>query len=1066
MLQNADLTLNGTRGIIQFTRMALTGFTSPGPFGIGGDHIYDLQLDNTVPVSTAASFNLVMPNGRRFPFVRQPNGTLINTVTPSMQGAVFTTASNNSATLRYKNGVVYAFQTTGGLPPALSSITSPNGNTITLSHNPSAPLQITAISDAVGRQLTINYDNVGNGRITSIFDPLGRAVRYTYNAAGYLATVTDANGGVTQYAYDSNGNLTTVTDPRGVVVEQNTFDANGRIISQVQADGNAIQLSYTLSNPLAGTSPVMSTVVTDQLGRQTTYRFSSQGYLIQVTDATGQSRIFNRQPGTNLLLGTTGPGTCPVCGNTAAGDVTYTYDAKGNVLTSTDSLGNTFTYTYDPTFSKVTSITDPTGAVAHYQYDTNGNLTAVIDPRGNQTTIAIGSFGLPTSITDPTNQTTTFQYDSSGDPISIRDPLGNTTTLAYDQVSRPTQLTDPLGAQFSRTWDPLDRLISQTDALGGTTQYAYDAIGDPVSLADPRRGVTTFTYDALARATKRVDPLNRQWVFAYDAVGNLTSFTDQRGQTSQFTYDSLNRLSAETYPDATVSRTYDANGRLTQVNDSQGGVFSYQYDSAGRLLRSVAPQGAIAYVRDGLGRMTSRQVVGEPQATYQYDAASNLTQAAMAAVSVSVNMGYDARNFLTSQSRSNGVSSAVTYDPLARVLSIVHQAGSNVLANFSYTYDAAGNQAGVTTNLAQALTTQATTGTFDAANQMSTFGGRTFTNDSNGNRLTDVGPGGTTTYSWDGRNRLQSITQPNGTVTSFTYDFHRILTQQSVSGGGTTTTTSYLVDDITNVVAIYGGSTGTLSLLTGTNVDAYLATVNSLGQAQFAVNDAQGTVAGNSGSSAALDGKSLYEPFGQTTSTGTSFPFAFTGRVPVTSTIYYYRARFYDSTTGRFLSEDPIGFYAGDYNLYRYVGNHPTRGTDPFGRQQGNAGGTGQGNPGGTQQCRRNFGTTTTARTSSDGAPVLIPVVPQSNGAAADQAYAQAQAQLQATMQQQQQQAAADAAAAAAQSSNNTGNNTGNTSTQDLQNFFNPSDGAPNTNGNGGLPNANGGGFDMSSFHQ
>jgi RHS repeat-associated protein len=62
--------------------------------------------------------------------------------------------------------------------------------------------------------------------------------------------------------------------------------------------------------------------------------------------------------------------------------------------------------------------------------------------------------------------------------------------------------------------------------------------------------------------------------------------------------------------------------------------------------------------------------------------------------------------------------------------------------------------------------------------------------------------------------------------------------------------------------------------------------------------------------------------------------FKFTGReFSPELGIYYYRARWYDPGSGRFISQDPIGFSAGDVNLYRYVGNAPGDATDPWGLQ-------------------------------------------------------------------------------------------------------------------------------------
>ncbi|MEX2122008.1 MAG: RHS repeat-associated core domain-containing protein [Pirellulales bacterium] len=77
----------------------------------------------------------------------------------------------------------------------------------------------------------------------------------------------------------------------------------------------------------------------------------------------------------------------------------------------------------------------------------------------------------------------------------------------------------------------------------------------------------------------------------------------------------------------------------------------------------------------------------------------------------------------------------------------------------------------------------------------------------------------------------------------------------------------------------------------------------------------------------------VYEAFGALTSGDpTATRYQFTGREwDADLGLYYYRARWYDPQTGRFISEDPIGFEGGDANLNRYVGNDPANFTDPSG---------------------------------------------------------------------------------------------------------------------------------------
>jgi RHS repeat-associated protein len=86
-------------------------------------------------------------------------------------------------------------------------------------------------------------------------------------------------------------------------------------------------------------------------------------------------------------------------------------------------------------------------------------------------------------------------------------------------------------------------------------------------------------------------------------------------------------------------------------------------------------------------------------------------------------------------------------------------------------------------------------------------------------------------------------------------------------------------------------------------------------------------------SSGNLTTQYTYDPSGNTTATGSasSNAFQYTGRENDANGIYYYRARYYSPTFGRFLSEDPAGFSGSGPNLYGYAGGDPISSSDPTG---------------------------------------------------------------------------------------------------------------------------------------
>lgn len=922
-----DIAIRGALGRVAVVRTYRPASGAPGPFGIGTNHNFGYELDvSPVLRGTGTFVNLVMPDGNQFPFSRQGTNTFVNSSITALMGAIITSPATGTYNLRWKDGTVFSFQTSnqGALLAFLNSITDANGNTTTLVRSSSQPIQITQIVDPAGRALNFSYDNFN--RIVSITDPVGRTVQYSYNAQGTLATETDPAGNISAYSYNTQNQMTSVTDGRGIVFLQNTYDANGRVTQQVAADGGITTFAYTLLNPQVPTSPVQSTTITDPLGNHTTYRFNPQGYLIAVTDPLGQVRTFNRDPGTNVLLTLQGSGHCDACGNPSVGDLSFTYDTAGNLLTETDAAGHSVQFTYDPTFSRLTSYTDEDGNVSRFAYDTRGNRTSFTDARGNTTSFTVDARGLTTQTTDPGGSHTQISYDSSGNIISIQDASGNVRRAVYDAVSRRILQTDSTGNSTSLSYDELDRMVAVTDPLGNVTKFTYDPLGNLLTATDARGNLTTLSYDAETRLQKQTDALGRTTSFAYDKAGDLIQFTNRLGAISKFGYDSLQRLTSETYPDATVSRTYDSAGRLVRVVDSQAGNFTTSYDVVGHVIGNSTPFGTIDFVRDPAGRVTSRTVVGQPQETFAYDANGNLTSASMGQASLT--MAYDARGLRQSITRSNGVNSNFTFDPVGRLLSRVDAKGATILNSQSYSYDANGRRSNNQATIAQVLTTPAATGTYDAADQITQFGSQSYTTDANGNVTSITGPAGVTQFNWDGRGRLQSIKTPDGQTISLTYDFDGNLIQKASSNGSTL---DFILDNLTNVALQYDNSGGSFSFMTGNGFDMQFGFVDAGGQAHFALQGNLGSVAASTDSSGTVEGTAFYEPYGQTTTTAAAYPLAYQGRFQVIPNLYYYRARYYDPVSGRFISEDPL--VRPGYSPYWFNLNDPTNEVDPLGLQ-------------------------------------------------------------------------------------------------------------------------------------
>jgi RHS repeat-associated protein len=193
---------------------------------------------------------------------------------------------------------------------------------------------------------------------------------------------------------------------------------------------------------------------------------------------------------------------------------------------------------------------------------------------------------------------------------------------------------------------------------------------------------------------------------------------------------------------------------------------------------------------------------------------------------------------------------------------------------------------------------------------------------------------GTTTYTYDYQNQLTNV-EANGVMVA-TYTHNALGQRIGIKDNDTQTWTVYNGNSAdANPYADFSSS-GSLQTryLDGLAVDQIYGQTSSSGSTEWYLADQLGSVVAIASTSAVLD-QITYDPFGnivtQTNATD-AVRFGFAGmEYDSTTGLYYDHARYYNSVTGRFVSQDPMGFKAGDTNLYRYAGNAPTVRNDPSG---------------------------------------------------------------------------------------------------------------------------------------
>jgi choice-of-anchor C domain-containing protein len=851
----------------------------------------------------------------------------------------------------------YSYDASGDLRTFADQMTA----TTKFTYNLARAHYLDTITDPSGRQ-TVKTEYDASGRVVAITDANGSRVVQEFDPLNFRETIRDARGNPTILTYNERGNVTRKETPTdfGPVVEQffyedpanpdketkvinprgfattRSFDARGNLLNETTADGTT-KYTYNAANKL--------TSVVDTLGRTTAYDYSAQGNLVRVVNPLGDDSLF-------------------------------TYDSLGRVASYEDFNGNTTMFLdycscgrprtiQNPdgsirtletnAFSQITKVTDEIGNVTQNFYDDAGRLIRVVDGVGAETKYEYqtGTANV-VKIIDPLGNATEYKYDGANNKTQIIDSEGGVTIFGYDNANNLVSVTDPVNNVTKFIYDQANRLKEEVDPLGKSRFYTLDAAGNKIAILDRNNKTRTFTYDALNRNTLE------NWLAAdgstvhviastYDKAGNLLTANDPDAKLS-YTYDALNRVKTATteYPGTSVPVTtltygYDANGNRKSVVDNFGVRVDSVYSDRNELLSRTMQGGGVSAARVEFEYADN----GERKLLERFSDATGTNLVG------STSYAYFA----------NGLSKTITHK----------NAAGGTLVNYDYLYDLAGR---LKSEVHHGDTYQYG---YDKTGQLLTVnkGGslfESFTYDKNGNRKTSTGPNGNqayapagtgnrlmndgqNNYTYDGEGNLKSKTVAStGEVTEYTWDHrNRLVNAKHRSAGGIVLAETRFGFDAVGR-RVFEENNGAILYFTNDGIQVWSdANTNGVTIAHYLfsgrvddillrwrinegtswyLNDKLGTIRDLAGGTGEITNSIGYNAYGKIlfqSNPGISDRYAFTGRESAGVAGQFQRARFYDTVQGRFVSQDPLGITILESNLYRYVGNFPTGGTDPSG---------------------------------------------------------------------------------------------------------------------------------------
>ncbi|TXI02313.1 MAG: hypothetical protein E6Q76_15660, partial [Rhizobium sp.] len=697
-----------------------------------------------------------------------------------------------------------------------------------------------------------------------------RTATRAYDAAGRLASETDAAGLVTSYAYDGAGRLLSSTESGDGVsrVKRFFYDATDRLVATLDAGGFLVEMIYDAAGRLALTKRYATRTnnaywqngtleqlrpLADAANDQVEHLlYDGRGNKVGLVDAEGYLTEFLYDEKNNQrvvkayakkLTELTGSETLATLRTSAMKSppaepyrlTQRSFNGLGQVVVELNPEGTVTRYSYDEAGRLVrTEAGQGTSEVRenYLRYDVFGQVTGEMS--GQQAADAAAMLGK--SLDDP--GLSEAQRESAYAQYGLRH--------SYDLLGRRTETVDASGAKTFYFYDAQGRqtfvvrgvkaVNGTANALGEVTETRYTAFGQVgevlvytgrIAIAQPgvrasvQSAISTLSFVAATDARRQ---------YAYDRRGLLTRLTDAEGVQTAMSYNAFGELAEQTtaYGTGQANTTryaYNPRGQMNSRTEAYGTTLArtttQTFDAFGRVATVTDALGSVTtltYDRRGRQVGMSRTVSGQLESTSTvYDAFDRVVSQA------------DARGYVTTYAHSDSARSLVVTTPEGVSVTTVHNrfgqtvtvsqalpGGGTATATTTYdrngavvsVLDPLGNSTGNVYDV-RGLLTEAT----DASGRKVQY-----TYDAVGRQLTRVeDPGAgklnlTTTYTYDGQGRRLDVTDASGRLTRMSYDREGRLTQvaRDPNGLNLRTVTSYdAAGRVLTVTEGYGTSAAT-----------------------------------------------------------------------------------------------------------------------------------------------------------------------------------------------------------------------------------------------------------------